>query len=149
MDADHQPSAAGPQRLAGRPTWLLSRAAARSARLLADGFGAAGVRGYDYRLLAVLDERGPASQAELGRRAGIDRSDVVAALNDLEARGHVSRAPDPTDARRNVVTLTAAGRRALTALDGVLDAIQVELLAPLEPPERDQLIALLAKLVNV
>jgi MarR family len=68
-------------------------------RLLTDGLAPAASRGYHYRLLAALEEFGPASQARLGGRAGVDRSDVVAALNDLSARGMVERTPDrPTGA---------------------------------------------------
>src|SRR6478672_6421851 len=70
-------------RVAGRPTWLLSRANTRAQNLLRDAFAAEGVRGYDFRVLAALDEHGPASQIDLGQVTGIDRSDVVATLNDL------------------------------------------------------------------
>jgi DNA-binding MarR family transcriptional regulator len=62
------------------------------------------------RLLVVLEKFGPASQARLGGRAGVDRSDVVAALNDLAARGMIERKPDPADRSRNIVTITPAGR---------------------------------------
>ena len=72
----------GLRRVAGRPTWLLSRANARAQGLLTDAFADEGVRGYHFRLLAALEQYGPASQAELGRHTGIDRSDVVATLND-------------------------------------------------------------------
>src|SRR4029450_10879563 len=91
------------QRVAGRPTWLLSRANARSQALLTDAFSNEGLRGYHFRLLAALDQYGPASQAELGRGTGIDRSDVVAALNDLVQGGLARREPDPAHGRRNCV----------------------------------------------
>src|SRR6478672_2530584 len=94
------------ERVAGRPTWLLSRANARAQALLAAGFAAEGFRGYQYRLLAALDQYGPGSQADLGRHTGIDRSDVVAALNELAAGGFIRRDPDPADHRRNVVSVT-------------------------------------------
>jgi DNA-binding MarR family transcriptional regulator len=135
-------------RVAGRPTWLLSRANARSQALLTEGFAAEGVRGYHFRLLAALDEFGPASQADLGRRTGIDRSDVVASLNDLVARGLACREPDPVDRRRNVITMTTAGAVALERFDTVLDDVQTALLAPLTPNERTTLVRLLAKLVE-
>ena len=66
-----------PERMRDRPTWLISRAYARANGLLQEGFaqGGGGLRGYHYRLLAALDEWGPASQAALGRGTGIDRSD--------------------------------------------------------------------------
>lgn len=87
---------AAPQSPAGlstTPSWLLNQTASHAARLLSEGFAAHDLRGYHYRLLATLAEDGPASQADLGRRCGIDRSDVVAAINDLAGRGLVVRAP--------------------------------------------------------
>lgn len=135
------------RRVAGRPTWLLSRANARSQGLLTDAFAAEAVRGYHFRLLAALDQYGPASQADLGRHAGIDRSDVVATLNDLVARGFAQRRPDPVDRRRNVITITKRGTGALERLDAVLDEVQDAVLAPLAPNERTTLMRLLAKLI--
>jgi len=135
------------RRVAGRPTWLLGRANARSQGLLTDAFAAEGVRGYHFRLLAALDQYGPASQADLGRHTGIDRSDVVATLNDLVARGFARRQPDPVDRRRNVITITKRGTGALERLDAVLDEVQDAVLAPLTPNERTTLMRLLTKLI--
>ena len=134
-------------RVAGRPTWLLSRANARSQGLLTDAFAAEAVRGYHFRLLAALDQYGPASQADLGRHTGIDRSDVVATLNDLVARGFARRQPDPVDRRRNVITITKRGTGALERLDAVLDEVQDAVLARLTPNERTTLMRLLTKLI--
>src|SRR6266849_9227174 len=100
---------AAPARLTDKPTWLISQVSTHAHRLLTERLAAAGARGYHYRLLAALEEFGPASQASLGRRSGIDRSDVVAALNELGGRGLVERMPDPADHRRNIVTITPAG----------------------------------------
>jgi DNA-binding MarR family transcriptional regulator len=139
---------ATPARLRTTPSWLLTQTAAHAARLVADGLGALNARGYHYRLLAALDELGPASQAELGRRCGIDRSDVVAVLNELAAKDLVRRAPDPADRRRNVVTLTTAGRRELRRMADTLDRVQDTLLAPLSPTDRDELTRLLTTLLD-
>ena len=134
------------RRVAARPTWLLSRANARAQGLLADAFGAEGVRGYHFRLLAALDQYGPASQADLGRRTGIDRSDVVATVNELVERGLARREHDHADRRRNVITLTTRGADTLDRLDAVLDDVQNTVLAPLTSRERETLVRLLAKL---
>jgi MarR family transcriptional regulator, lower aerobic nicotinate degradation pathway regulator len=134
------------KRVTGQPTWLLSRANARSQGLLADAFAAEGVRGYHYRVLAALDEHGPASQADLGRHTGIDRSDVVATLNDLVARGLARRHPDPVDRRRNIVTISTRGAGMLQRLDAVLDDVQSAVLAPLTADERKLFVRLLTKL---
>jgi DNA-binding MarR family transcriptional regulator len=136
-----------PERMRERPTWLISRAYARSNGLLQEGFaqGGGGLRSYHYRLLAALDEWGPASQASLGRGTGIDRSDVTAALVDLEERGLVQRDVNQADRRRNVVSITAAGVRHLEALDSVVDEIQERLLAPLSEGERRQFVTLMRR----
>ena len=78
-------------RVADRPTWLLSRAHARAHRILRQGFEAEGVRGYHFRLLAAMEQYGPSSQADLGRNTGIDRSDVVATLDDQTLTAIVAR----------------------------------------------------------
>jgi DNA-binding MarR family transcriptional regulator len=141
---------AAPSRVRDRPTWLISRNYARSNKVLNDGFaaGGTGLRSYHYRLLAALEEWGPASQAELGRRTSVDRSDVVAVLGELEGRGLIERAVDPAHRRRNVVSLTRDGRRMLQTLDLVIDEIQETVLAPLSPNERVQLMKLLRKLLD-
>lgn len=135
-------------RLHRLPSWLIAQASAHSHRLLSDAFAAAGARGYHYRLLTALEQLGPASQADLGRRTGIDRSDVVAALNELAAEHLVDRTPDPADRRRNIVTLTPDGARRLRNLDTVVAGVQDDLLAPLSPADRDRLVDLLARLVD-
>ncbi len=130
------------------PSWLLGQAAMHAHRLVVERLAAAGARGYHYRLLAALEEFGPASQATLGRRTGIDRSYVVEAVNELANGGLVERARDPDDRRRNVVTITPAGVRQLRRLDEVLAGIQDELFAPLSAEERAQLARLLARVLD-
>lgn len=144
----HQPDRT-PARLKDRPTWLISRAYARSSGLLNAGFEAhgSGLRSYHYRLLAALEEWGPASQADLGRSTGIDRSDVTAALAELQSRNLIERTVDPANKRRNIVTLTPEGDDQLRDLDTVVDTIQDELLAPLTAAQRRQFTTLMSRLL--
>jgi DNA-binding MarR family transcriptional regulator len=137
-----------PDRLASKPSFLTTQLARHVQRMVSEAFAEVGARGYHYRLLATLDEVGPTSQAELGRRGDVDRSDVVAALNELEGAGQVQRTPDPTDARRNVISLTAAGRRQLRRLDRVLDRTQQRFLEPLGAPDRERYTALVRTLLD-
>jgi DNA-binding MarR family transcriptional regulator len=148
--ADDQPrmSRSAPARVRTKPSWLLNQATIPANRLVAAGLAGVEARRHDYVLLASLDEAGSASQAELSRRTTIDRSDMVAAINELAERGLVERAPDPTDRRRNVVTLTTAGRRHLRRLDTLLAEVQDDLLAPLSPDERERLVHLLTRVVD-
>lgn len=102
-------------------------------------------RGF-YGVLATLEEFGPGAQAEIGRRLGIDPSDMVAILNDLERAGYVSRERDPDDRRRNSVTMTAAGAETLVRFDAAIADAQDEMLGSLSAAERDQLLTLLKRL---
>lgn len=137
-----------PRRLRTLPSRLTNHAALIANRIVDQALAQAGVRRYHYALLAALEEYGPASQAALGRRTGIDRSDIVATVNDLAERRLVERAPDQRDRRRNIVTITPAGRDRLTHLDRLLAAAQDAFLAPLPAADRQNLIDLLTRLVQ-
>ncbi|MEV8336030.1 MarR family transcriptional regulator [Streptomyces niveus] len=135
-------------RLRQRASRLLSQVATRSDRLINEGLAQADARKWHYAVLASLQDFGPASQAALSKRTGIYRSDMVGVLNELAMRQLVERAPDPDDQRRNVITISTAGRRQLRRLDRVLDVLHDELLAPLDAAERDQLVRLLTRLLD-
>jgi DNA-binding MarR family transcriptional regulator len=134
--------------LMAKPSWLISEVSRLAHPLLTSKLATAGSRGYHYRLLAALHEFGPASQASLGRRTGMDRSDVAAAVTELVGRGLAVRTPDPADRRRNVISITPAGTAHLRRLDELLDGVQDELLGPLSPAERKQLILLLNRIME-
>jgi DNA-binding MarR family transcriptional regulator len=139
---------ATPARLRSTPSWLLSRISFLAFRLVNTELAAIGARRYHYAVLAALDEFGPASQADLGRRCGIDRSDMVATINELTETGAVQRTPDPADGRRNIITITPTGRRTLRRLDTAVAKVQTQLLAPLSPADRDTLTTLLTRVVD-
>ncbi|WP_333777179.1 MarR family winged helix-turn-helix transcriptional regulator [Streptomyces sp. IBSBF 3136] len=143
--ADRQATA---ERLRNLRTRLLSLAAIQSDRLVNEKLARADARKWHYAVLATLDEFGPASQAELVSRTGIYRSDMVTVINELADRGMVERSPNPADRRQNVITLTRQGHRQLLKLDKLLTQAESEVLAPLTPPEREQLARLLAVLVH-
>ena len=150
MKHDQVTDALAPARIKDRPTWLISRTYARSHRLLGEGFAAtgSGLRSYHFRVLAALEEWGPTSQADLSRNTGVDRSDVVSVLAELEPRGLIKRTVDPNHRRRNIVTITNAGRKQLKKLDAALDRIQEDVLAPLTDHEGRTLVKLLRKLAD-
>ncbi|BAJ26054.1 MULTISPECIES: MarR family transcriptional regulator [Kitasatospora] len=144
--ADATPADATPERLRAIPSRLLAGAAAAADRLVNERLATAGARKWHFAVLVALAETGPASQAELSRRTGVYRSDMVAVLNELADAGHLVRDPDPVDRRRNVITLTPAGRAHLHRLDALVTAAQQDLLAPLAPAERAELTRLLGLL---
>jgi DNA-binding MarR family transcriptional regulator len=136
-----------PGRLQDLPSRLLNMAAGYAQRLVGERLATLDSRKWHYATLAALEEFGPDSQSGLSDRTGIYRSDLVATINDLTARGLVVRAPDPADRRRNAITLTDAGRRHLKRLDALIAEGQAEFLAPLSPADRAELTRLLKLLV--
>jgi DNA-binding MarR family transcriptional regulator len=137
-----------PTRLRGKPSWLIGRVSARAHRLIGETMAAAGGHAYHFAILAALDEFGPDSQVRIGRRCGIDQSDMHAMLNELTEQRHVARTPDPGDRRRNLITLTDTGRRRLEELDTRLTRVQHDVLNALSATERDTLIALLTRILD-
>jgi DNA-binding MarR family transcriptional regulator len=136
-----------PKRLRQLPTWMTSELARRGRSLVADALAQEGVRRQHFVVLTSLAEQGPSSQAELGRRLWIDRSDLHAILREMEDGGLVARVRDENDRRRNVVTITRAGKGTLNRLDKRVDAAQEALLAPLSATDRRELRRLLGQLV--
>ena len=138
----------GAERLRTLRTRLLSLAAMHSDRLVNEELSRADARKWHYAVLATLGEFGAASQSQLSDRTRIYRSDLVAVLNELAERGEVERGPDPSDGRRNVVTITPSGRRRLDELAKLLAEVEDRVLAPLTPAQREQLTELLTALVT-
>ncbi|MGY1941239.1 MarR family winged helix-turn-helix transcriptional regulator [Nocardia gipuzkoensis] len=137
-----------PSRLRGKPSWLISKASARAHRLIGEAMAAAGGRAYHFAILATVEEFGPSSQVQIGQRCGIDQSDMHAMVAELAKQGHLKRAPDPTDRRRNLVELTEAGRRRLEDLDVALSAVQDKLFNTLSATDRDRLTVLLTRVLG-
>jgi MarR family transcriptional regulator, lower aerobic nicotinate degradation pathway regulator len=137
-----------PDRIRRLPSWLTGRVAETAAGLVAGELAAEGLRRQHFVVLSALAERGAASQAALGRRLLIDRSDMHALLRELERDDLVARVRDPDDRRRMLVKLTPPGARTLKRLDTRIDAAQEALVAPLSSADRRQLERLLTQLVD-
>jgi DNA-binding MarR family transcriptional regulator len=64
-------------------------------------------------VLSRLDKDGPASASELAAAERIRPQSVAAILTALREADLIQRHPDPSDGRRQVVSLTTAGRHRL------------------------------------
>jgi DNA-binding MarR family transcriptional regulator len=143
-ESEYQP----PAKLQEMPSWLLSRAAMAGDRLVTAALAETGARKHHFAALLALAEAQGISQAGLGRRMGLDVSDVHAVVGDLEGRGHVSRTRDPDDRRRNILILTPAGRRELARLERRVLVAQEALLSGLSATARRQLVTALRTVVK-
>ncbi|SCB16051.1 DNA-binding transcriptional regulator, MarR family [Bradyrhizobium shewense] len=96
--------------------------------------------------LSKLAETGPCSQNQLGRLTAMDVATIKGVIDRLTARGLTETSQDPEDGRRLLVSLTRAGQQLSEKVAPNALAITRETLAPLEPREREMLMALLNKL---
>lgn len=100
-----------------------------------------------YAVLLALSDYGPLAQHELADRLELNRSHLVGYVDLLEQRGFVERERDPADRRRQLVALTADGRRAVERFGRVAQRSQAEFLSMLSAREREQLIGLLRRVL--
>ena len=135
-----------PARLRALVSWQANRVNILGTRLTGARLPATGRA--DFAVLAALEEHGATSQADLGRQLGLDRNTINAIATRLDERGQIARSTDASDRRRNTVTITEVGRQYLDALQTATDAVQAELVAPLDPEERRELHRLLGKIID-
>ncbi|MEC3992465.1 MarR family transcriptional regulator [Actinacidiphila sp. DG2A-62] len=112
--------------------YLLKHAQARMADLGDAALEPVGVTSRELGVLLTVAEGEPPSQQQAALRLGVDRTTMVAILDALEGKGLVARRPHAQDRRRNVVTLTEAGVRAVREAVRANEAAEAELLAALD-----------------
>jgi DNA-binding MarR family transcriptional regulator len=131
-----------------RVPFLLFRASARSLALANEMLATLALNARQAGILTMVTEREPMTQKDLGDALGIDRTTMVALLDDLEEKGYATRQRHPHDRRAFLVHPTEAGRQTQAAAVRVLDQQQHQFLAPLTAAEREQLAALLKRLLG-
>jgi DNA-binding MarR family transcriptional regulator len=129
-----------------RPGLLLALLGQEAMRRLRAAHTAHNLKPRQFQILGLLHDHGGLAQRELMQEMNIDPSILVTLLNPLEADGLVSRERDPADRRRHLVTLTAAGERALVSASRAQKETENALFASLDDEQREQLGALLIAL---
>ena len=99
--------------------------------------------------LTLLRDFGASSQAGLAEALGIDPTNVVALLNELETAGLVERRRSTEDRRRHTVVLTSAGARRLAEIETALAGLEHRLFAALDSDEQATLHGLLQRAAAV
>jgi MarR family transcriptional regulator, transcriptional regulator for hemolysin len=101
-----------------------------------------------FALLNVIGAREGAIQQELGSALGIDRSTMVALVDQLESADLATRRPSATDRRARQIAITPKGRRVLQRARRLISQVEDEVLAGLNAEERDELLALLRRALD-
>jgi DNA-binding MarR family transcriptional regulator len=128
--------------------YLLKHARERLFALSAEGYARFGINGRELAVLTVLAEGEPPSQLEAAQRLSIDRTTMVALLDELEAKDLVARSADPADRRRNIVVLTRSGRECLAGASRATDDAERAFLAPLGKAEGERLRRMLQAVIS-
>jgi MarR family transcriptional regulator, lower aerobic nicotinate degradation pathway regulator len=146
-DTTHQqPALRMPEELLASPLFLLKRLGMAAKEASLPAYESAGLHPYHYAILALLDEGHRETQGEIADALGYDRGQLVGLLDELEDASLVERRRDPNDRRRQIVEMTAAGKKTLAKLRALSSRIDDEFLAPLDAEQRELLHGLLLDL---
>jgi len=126
--------------------YRLAVAAARVSARFAREYAVHGVSIPQWRVLAALGSFGETHAGRLVTLTTMDKVKVSRAVAGLLAAGHLRRRPDDSDARRELLALTAAGRALYATLIPLALRMQAELLAELPPDQGAALDAALTRL---
>jgi DNA-binding MarR family transcriptional regulator len=113
--------------------YLIKHAHQRLNELTSRALAPLGITGRECAVLLVIDDRIPLSQQDVAQQLGVDRTTMVALLDELETKGFVERRQDLEDRRRNVVAVTKHGRAVLQKAASATADAEREFFASLTP----------------
>jgi DNA-binding MarR family transcriptional regulator len=126
-----------------RTTFLLYRAGQLSHTMANTMLAPIGLSARQVGILTLILEREPLTQTALCDMLGIDRTTMVALIDDLERKRLVVRRRDPSDRRAYVIHPTNRGHAKKVEAIEILDAQKRDFLAPLSARQQQQLLGLL------
>jgi DNA-binding MarR family transcriptional regulator len=128
-----------------RSTVLITRMARTMRKQFERAVAPLGLRPRHLVALTHLKDHGPSPQQTLIEVLGLDASNLVALLNELEDANLIVRRRDRADRRRGIIELSPDGERMCLEVDRALEAVDDEILASLNTEERATLNDLLAR----
>lgn len=119
--------------------YLLKHVYLRFGQLTSAELGPLGISPLEWAALSCIDEQRGLSQREVSELLGIDRTKMVALIDELERKGCVERRVQPGDRRKNTVTLTKTGRELLQRGGRLIDDCERRFLSVLNDSDARQL----------
>lgn len=137
--------------LAQMPGHLIRRLHQHSSAVYQDRVKQAGfdVTSVQFAALSTLESQPGLDQASLAKRIAYDRATIGGVVKRLVHKGYVERLPDEEDRRAFKLWLTPEGMSALQQLKGIVTALQGDILGTLTEDEKDMLLRLIAKALDV
>lgn len=105
-------------------------------------------RGEHFVLNYLLTHHHQAHPVELSRHMVVSTARIAALLGRMEAKGLISRVPDPLNNRRVNVTLSAQGLQAIQAFRSQVLSCAAQMLAGLGPEDAREYIRLHKKILT-
>lgn len=131
--------------LAGSLGYRLRRAWYRAALSFAGALEGMGLRQVPFGILSVVAANPGIKQGAVAEALGIQRSNMVALVNELQERGWLERTPDPADRRAVTLRLTADGAQRFDEAVRRIRAHEARLLKALGHGEAERLEELLRR----
>jgi DNA-binding MarR family transcriptional regulator len=132
--------------LSARLGFLLKHAQLNFSQSGARALESLDISGRQLAVLVVLDAAEPLSQLDAAKELGVDRTTMVALIDELEHKGLVERHRSPDDRRKNIVELTAHGKETLAEGERRHQETEKAFLADLTPVEAELFVRILKKL---
>ncbi|MGZ5195086.1 MAG: MarR family winged helix-turn-helix transcriptional regulator [Ramlibacter sp.] len=130
------------------PGHLIRRAHQLAVAIFMEETGGFDLTPVQFAILNALIEDPGEDQVTLAAKVAFDAATFGSVIGRLEAKGWVRREPDGKDRRRKLLWVTAEGERAAGEAKRAVSKAQARILGPLQAAERQQLMALLGKLVT-
>lgn len=123
---------------------LLTRATAAERAVLAD----VDLGMWDYVILYALRAGPVASQGELAKATGRDKTRLIRHLDALEGRELIERRVDPGDRRHHAVALTESGGELVRRCHRRIREAESDVLGPLSASQAEEFLRLLEVLTR-
>lgn len=129
------------------PGHLIRRAQQLAVAIFNEETAAFEVTPVQFAILNALMADPGEDQVTLAAKVAFDAATFGSVIGRLEAKAWVRREPDALDRRRKLLWLTPEGQDAALRMKRAASRAQTRILGPLDAHEREQLVALLEKLV--
>jgi len=100
-----------------------------------------------FAALQAIDQQPHADQASIAQIIGYDRATIGGVINRLEKKKWIRRVVCSSDRRARELTLSTQGKRTLSALEPIVQALQHEILKPLNASDYARFVELSQKVV--
>ena len=107
-----------------------------------------GVTMWEYVVLTALTSGGTATQLELSKRTGRDKTRLIQHLDRLASAGLLTRRPDPSDRRARIIEIADSGSEVVKRCARDIRRMEDDLLSEFEPDERTTFLRVLARLTE-